>query len=311
MSYRLRSDEPLADGIRRIARERIDNAIAELAPSDRDPAERVHNARKQIKKVRAVLRLVREEIGDDIYSKENARLRDAARKLSEVRDSAAIVEALDALLGWAGDRAGREALRAVRERTAAIQQERMGGGSEFDALFTSVSAMLVDARRRAGRWPVERNDFRALRGGLLGTYRAGRELFAESLDDPTPETLHEWRKDVKYLWYQIRLLRPIWPEALRSMSRELKGLSEYLGDYHDLFTLRSLLLVRPDLAADDESREQCLALIDARRAELEELAFAHGARFFAEQPKAFVRRMMSYWKIWARAEREDARHRED
>jgi CHAD domain-containing protein len=183
---------------------------------------------------------------------------------------------------------------------AAIQQERMGSGPEHDALFAAASEMLRDARKRVARWPVERNDFRSLRGGLLRTYRAGRELFAESLDDPTPEALHEWRKEVKYLWYQIRLLHPLWPAALRSMARELRQLSGLLGDYHDLVTLRSLLLVRPDLTPDGEGHDVCIALIDARRARLEEQAFANAARFFAERPKAFVRRIGSYWKIWAR-----------
>jgi hypothetical protein len=57
--------------------------------------------------------------------------------------------------------------------------------------------------------------------------------------------------------------------------------------------------VRPELAGDD-GLEYCIALIDERRGELEGEAFSSGARLFAERPKAFTRRMGSYWKLWVR-----------
>ena len=38
-----------------------------------------------------------------------------------------------------------------------------------------------------------------------------------------------------------------------------------------------------------------IAEVAARRAELQEEAFAYGERLFAEKPKRFVKRMESYW----------------
>ncbi|MDE3194884.1 MAG: CHAD domain-containing protein, partial [Acidobacteriota bacterium] len=59
MPYRLALDESIPRGIRRIAREEIDSAIANLrikTPSKRDEA--VHEARKSLKKLRSLVRLV-------------------------------------------------------------------------------------------------------------------------------------------------------------------------------------------------------------------------------------------------------------
>ena len=64
-AYRLKEDEPLPDGIARVARGRIDHAIDELrGKTDSTPVEAVHEARKDMKKLRALLRLARGELGD-------------------------------------------------------------------------------------------------------------------------------------------------------------------------------------------------------------------------------------------------------
>jgi hypothetical protein len=41
-----------------------------------------------------------------------------------------------------------------------------------------------------------------------------------------------------------------------------------------------------------------LALIDRRRAELEQEARLLGQRFFQDKPRTFVRRLKGYWKAW-------------
>jgi CHAD domain len=87
-TYRLREGEVVADGIRRIATGRADTAIDHLRNGvDEDFATAVHEARKDLKKLRSVIRFVREPLGDDVYRAENDRYRDAAQLLSGARDA--------------------------------------------------------------------------------------------------------------------------------------------------------------------------------------------------------------------------------
>ena len=88
MSYRFRIRETVPAGIRRIALEQIDQALVQLAGSGNDPDRDVRKARTCFKRLRAVLRLVRNEIGTEIYRQENAFYRDAGRRLSAVWHSA-------------------------------------------------------------------------------------------------------------------------------------------------------------------------------------------------------------------------------
>ena len=69
-----------------MARGRIDHALDELrGQSDSTREEAVHEARKDMKKLRALLRLVRGELGDRVYGAENTCFRDTARGFSHAR----------------------------------------------------------------------------------------------------------------------------------------------------------------------------------------------------------------------------------
>ena len=95
-AYRIDPAQPVPDEVRRVARGRIDHAIDELrGTSDSTPAEAVHEARKDMKKLRALLRLVRGELGERVYQAENTCFRDTARELAGVRDDVSVQELLD------------------------------------------------------------------------------------------------------------------------------------------------------------------------------------------------------------------------
>ncbi|MBI4640654.1 MAG: CHAD domain-containing protein, partial [Candidatus Tectomicrobia bacterium] len=82
MEFQFRNHESVPEGIKRIVREHIDGALDQLpGQTDADRDEAIHNVRKLFKEIRAVLRMVRDEIGGDVYEKENICFRDAGRRL--------------------------------------------------------------------------------------------------------------------------------------------------------------------------------------------------------------------------------------
>src|SRR5262249_36611929 len=61
-AYRLLAGEPVAAGLKRVITAQVDDALAQLrGEAGADPAEGIHEARKDIKKIRSALRLVRGE----------------------------------------------------------------------------------------------------------------------------------------------------------------------------------------------------------------------------------------------------------
>ena len=98
MAYRFkRGNSSVEAGVRRIATEEIDGAIDEIDDNGLELHETVHQVRKRCKKLRGLIRVVRPAFDD--YQDENAAFREAARALSYVRDTEALIETYDDLVG--------------------------------------------------------------------------------------------------------------------------------------------------------------------------------------------------------------------
>jgi hypothetical protein len=285
--YRLRKSETVPEGIRRIARGQVDLASDQLAPdADGDLGERVHESRKAFKRSRAVVRLVRDEIGDDAYRRENTAYRDAGRRLSAARDAQVLVETLDALVERYEDEVPPDRFARFRELLAEEHREateRLHSETGREAL-EEVNADLERARDRLATWSLDRDDYGAVQPGLQRIYRRGRRAFAAASDEPTVENFHEWRKRVKDLWHANQVLRK------RKRARRLHHLSNLLGDDHDLAVLREKALASHRCFEPRETLTTLKGLIDRRRSELESEALELGARLYRRKPRAYARR---------------------
>jgi CHAD domain-containing protein len=287
MAYRLSFADDVPATVRACAHEQLEGAIARLEAVGEDPVDAVHDARKHLKKSRALLRLVRPALGTDAYRRENAALRDAGLALSGTRDADVLAETVDKLAARGAGRLPAATFAQLRAAVAAAAAEPADVGAMLEALR--------EANARVERWPLDAAGWDAVIAGAVRAYARGREAFAVARHEPTPVHLHEWRKRVKDLWYHERLLAPAWPALLGAHGEEAHALSELLGDDHDLTGLRERieqgLELAPEAAAD---RAELLALVDERRDELRERAVRLGHRLYAESPKACRRRLARY-----------------
>jgi len=308
MATRLKPDAPVAKNIRRIVRKQIDKALDGLTGlSGAAPDEIVHDARKRFKRVRAVLRLARVGLGRKLYERENARFRDAGRPLSEVRDAGVLVEAFDQLLERYGSSVRPEAADAIRSALSDRKQDVLRRVLHEEKALAVVTTTVQEARASVKRWDIRGDDWAILKRGLRDVYRKGRRAFVTASDDPTDETLHEWRKRVKDLWYVLEVLHDVRPGFTEERGEQAHKLADALGDDHDLAVLRQLLLEPDEGIGDRATAEAIQPLIDRRRSELQRDAFASGPGIFAERPQDFVARLGAYWRAW-RSETEAARY---
>lgn len=298
MSYRLEQRESLIAGLKRIVHEQIDRALHSLKNGDDDPHEAIHDARKRFKKIRAVMRLVRDEVGAEVYRRENVCYRDAGRMLSDIRDSYVKVATVDALVDHYADHLDDDAFKDTRRRLLDAHRALSQRILQEENVPARVTETLEAARSRIDTLPIGREDYGAIRKSIHRVYRRGFRGLANSYEEPLPENFHEWRKRVKYLWYHVRILNPLWPGLFEEWADQIHDLSDYLGDAHDFAELRAHIEADSSLCPDDSERELLLGLADRRRAELEALAYPLGRRIYTETPEEFVQRMAGYWQAW-------------
>jgi CHAD domain-containing protein len=289
MSYRLDLNDDLPSAARRTAREQLTEGAEVLRERQADdPVGAVHEARKNVKKSRSLLRLVRPGLDKDTYRRENRALRDAARSVAHVRDADVMVETVDALHERFAARLPAQAFEKLRARLAGeAERSRAGADGSLGAALTDT---LGEVANRVDDWPLDGAGWPDARKGIATAYRRGRKAFATADADPSTENLHEWRKRVKDLWYHERLLKPAWPAVLGAQADEAHALSDILGDDHDLAVLGERL--RDDPPTEDA--DEILDLIEQRRGELVARARALGRRVYAEKPKSFARRLKRY-----------------
>jgi CHAD domain-containing protein len=296
MAYRFKRKESVPDGVRRIVAEETRGAARELECEGEALHEGIHEARKSIKKTRSLLRLLRGALGKEVYRQENRRLRQTARRLSGVRDTAAMVEAVDKLVEAEPDAAGDATVAAVRAVLVHHRQAAVDNPGDLEDRARESAGELARTPERAAGWRLRRKGFAALAPGYRRAYKRGRKAFRKAAGSGDDHRFHQWRKRVKDHWYHTRLVRRAWPGGLEPRVDGLKRLADLLGDDHDLAVLRERL------AADDQvSRHGAkrVARLAARRQQrLRAEAEALGRRLYAAKPKCRKGETAALWQAW-------------
>ncbi|MBV9508459.1 MAG: CHAD domain-containing protein [Acidobacteriia bacterium] len=297
MAYRFKRDESVAHAIRRIARDELDSVVEQLGQAQNPKRdEAIHEARKSVKKLRALLRLVEPELGA-VYRAETQLLRSVGRTLSELRDAGSVIESLDKLQQKFANRLHKPVINSVR-RGLEVSKKQLEERDNVDSKLSGIAKKLKAAGKRVKKWPISQDGFPALEPGLEKTFRKGLAAFHQVEKHPSPENYHDWRKRVKDHWYHIRLLQNIWTEWMRGYETALRDVETWLGDDHNLVILRERLIAQPDLFGKEETTELVLDSVDKYQKELRDNAVSFGKRMYREKPRQFVKSIRHLWDEW-------------
>ena len=289
---------PVDESVRQIMQNRIEACRAALR--DDDPHQAIHQARKQLKKIRALVRLVRNTIGADHYQAANAYFRDAARLISDARDATAILETIDHLQTTVDKQREQTLLKKVKRHLGGKKAAITRYSINQDHLLNQVLTALQDAESYYQDWSLPATtDFSAFSGGIKRIYKRGRKAQQKAYREQTAEAFHDWRKRVKYLRYQVKLLSPLWPAPLNVLEDELHQLTDYLGDDHDLFVLRQAI-AQADLP-NNQALHSLYATIETQRSTLEQAARPLSEKLYYEKPKRWVKTLAHYWEVSQRS----------
>ena len=305
-SLQLGDSEPLGDGVKRVAMEQIELAAVGFFDLESGMGGAVHESRKSIKKVRALLRLVKGELPRRVYDFENESLRDTGRLLAEIRSAQGVLNAAESVQNLYSDLLAFGTFTEMVERLARRRDLTELEVDEDPNLLGRVVRSLERAYHRYGSWPTDpearmvyglgiRDTFEAVGPGLRGTYDIGRHTMVRAYKRGDPGDFHEWRKRVKDLRHQMEFLAPLWPEVVVGMAMTLNRLGDLLGEDNDLADLLALLRDRPDLCPNPRERSLFRALANQRRSELQLASEILGRRVYAEQPKSVASRFGEYW----------------
>ncbi len=289
MAYRFKLKESLSRGVRRVGSEQFELAEGHLRDAA-DPVSSIHETRKCVKRLRALLRLVRAGIGEKPYQHENGELQQIGRLLSPARDREVMHQTLAKLeTRLSGNR------RIIADRL----REHLGQAAllETDEVRGKVLSSLARAKRRFAQIKVQNGGFEVVEAGLHATYRKGRRALAQAQMEPGDDAFHDLRKSVQQHWRQMLLVSRAWPEMCRARASAARDIAQILGEEHD----HAVLVAFADTHRNNGLASEEIDIIHqdcrARQLELRNLALPMARRLFAERPRRFAHQMAASWEV--------------
>jgi CHAD domain-containing protein len=288
MAFCLKLREPLPEGLKRVFCEQIDAALHLCRHPAKQRGVTVHEVRKHLKKLRAAMRLAIGAVGKNCHAKEDRCVRKIGRLISDLRDAQARLQTFIKLRDKAAKNSGKQGFPRTEEL---LLLERESFSAAFAGWQKEAIPQLENVKTRLMAWPLDDLNWKQICGAVCKIYRRGQRALAKTIDDPNAENFHAWRKRVKDVWYQLRILQPLNRTVLEEMAQDVEVLGELLGTDHDLNFLRARLETESgdEALADELARLQ--KLMDKRCKGLRREALELGRRFYAEPSKALAKRI--------------------
>jgi CHAD domain-containing protein len=259
-------------------------AAADLFPrAGDDEAERIHEARRELKRAAALARLYAPILGAPAYGALDA-VSTARRRVGRARDLDVMPDVLARL------ECDPETSRIL---LGVIEAERGKARDELAGIdLARVEGDLREAAAAVAEADLDGDGLEALLRSLRVSYRSGKRCGRAAWASGDAEDLHDLRARVVDLAHQCAVFEPAWPAMFAAMDDEMRKLRQTLGAHNDLTVLGEFALSRRELSP--EAAEALVALVLKRRKPLERRAAGQFARVFAERPGAFARRIGGY-----------------
>ena len=296
MPYRFKLEEKFDSGFRRIVREQVKQAEAELSAASA-PASAIHETRKAIKRLRALLKTAAPTLGAKAARKHDRVFRDIARALSSRRDD----DVIEATVASLESRYGAEAVATLAPLRSALDNAQASAALVLDTARTQeLREALKSEGKKLRKSRLKGFGLATVVKGTGASYGAGRRALKRASKHPTDENIHDLRKAVQAHWRHMALLSRAWPEEFAARVAVARELSQILGDDHDLVLVKS---AAAQLQGEEAAKtsEAIVELCERRQATLREAMKPLAARLYAEQAQAFMDRMAVYVRTARRA----------
>lgn len=277
---------PLAHGLEKAMEGVIRYAQEWAAKADAEPEPAVHNFRKSIRRARALLKLMRNQLGRPSYEELVEDLRGAMRETSAARDADVMVSLVAAYPRKPKTAAALDALQALLEE----QRRAVHSKGRLARALAEGARSLEEIPPRFGQLLPEGLH----RGGLFASLEAGhrraRKAYRTAQGGESDDDFHDWRKRVKELRYQLELLLPLTGKTKEH--ERLALLAEELGAITDLVVMRDCVLAHRE-RLEETQPEPLLKKLEKKIDKQQRLRYAEAEDLFGLKPRVFARRVLA------------------
>ncbi len=293
--FAIDNQEELHEGITRVLKEQYKYIDYQTTiPKDIDST--THEIRKALKRIRAILRIVRWDIGEELFQSENMRFRELARQLSDLRDYHVIISFLALVFEAKELQIPESNFISLVEHLNQKKETELKRLNDNQTLET-IKEQMAMATEDLKDYPFAFLGPHTIRQGVTNTYNQCLNKITESQRKLDDRPLHELRKRVKYLLNQMTLIQEVWPDFFKHYSTSLKRASDLLGDDHNIAETITLINQLPVSIISSSDKEALSQTFRSEREQIHRELWPLLGKLFTEDAKAFVKRITAYWLI--------------
>lgn len=193
----------------------------------------VHEIRKSYKRLRALLHLFAES--NPAKSEELRReIKEAGKILSPIRESYVNIQYFDKITTGSNliaERKIRQAKDLLSEKNRLLIEDEYESKSRTTDIIQYIKYFQNQIETLKTTCPSNLQ----VKKQLSITFSRGNEIYLIVEQECSPEILHQLRKILKRLWYQLDFLKFMHPRYFRMKSDQLNKITEQLGNDHDLY----------------------------------------------------------------------------
>lgn len=254
----------------------------------------IHGVRKIFKKQRALFRLLYSFTKDNHVKEESDFFRDLGRSISGMRDVTSFIEIVLGLREKHDPEKQNIVFDTILEQLEAKRKYVFDNLLNEQELRSILGQNISESKARIEAWDLSKIKWADLITANTKNYKSAFKLMHAAKDEKDPEIMHDWRKKVKIHLYQIGVFKPLWPRIMGALRKEIKILSEYLGDFQNLSILIAAIKNGYIEISDEAQRKELFRLFKSEQKVFKKKALMDGALVFAEEPKAWRTRLTAY-----------------
>jgi CHAD domain-containing protein len=295
VSFELKPNEQVNRGLRRLVRKELRAARRELDEKRPPPPDAIHEARKSLKRARAIVALIDADGGRGVR-RSKKRLQRVGRTLSHLRDADAMVEIVEKLHRNTPRQLDSRSVKTLRSWLSEQRNAAVAAAAKkktWDTLDDELRAL----RRKAKRWQPAHRAFGALSHGIAESHRRGKKALVKATSRRRADDFHRWRKQIKRLWYELQLFERAGPRVARDV-RALHRAESWLGDDHNVVVLCGAL------SRDGSSRVAPITVAELKAAadryheRARRKAIKSVRHIYTRKSGSYLRALKRAWRAW-------------
>ena len=293
MSFRLQSSESIADGLRRLARQELRSVSRHLNGTAPPRDDAIHQIRKSLKKTRAILQVLDADNGRGL-AKSAKRLHEINRQLSALRDADVMLDTLQTL------RVKNRLILSERcfarvHRRLSLHKTSMMTVARRKGMWRRLGQSVRKVRQDARRWKPTHRQFGSLAAGIRLAHHRGRNAMVCARKSQRAADFHEWRKQIRVLWCELRLVEGSSPRIRRDVNA-LQRADEWLGDAHNAVVLCDELSKDVPQGESRIDLDRVRLVGDIYQCELRTKALASTKRLYSRVAGGYANSIRREWK---------------